>query len=168
MPAITLASYISTVLVFLAKMAGVVDAVVVPVPTGSTLDGTSRYLREESPETEVVAVDSRGSVALGGIAGPRLLTGIGAARRSRFLLDRRLYDRVVLVDDPRAISFCRFVADRTGLRLGGPSGAALAAAAELVAEAGPERAVCLCPDYGDRYAQTLHDHQRLEAHATGR
>ena len=163
-----LAHYTSTGPEILRQMDGVADAVVVPVSTGGTLAGISRYLREERPETEVVAVDSRGSVALGGIAGPRLLTGIGAARRSRFLLDRRLYDRVVLVDDPRAISFCRFVADRTGLRLGGSSGAVLAAAAELVAEAGPERVVCLCPDYGDRYVQTLYDDEWLEAHGIER
>ena len=146
------------------QMEGRVGTVVVPVSTGGTLGGIGRFLRAESPETELVAVDSRGSVALGGEPGPRLLTGIGAARRSEFLLDARLYDQAVLVEDASAIAFCRFVADRTGVALGGSSGAVLAAAAGLIAEGRRERIVCLCPDYGDRYAATIYDDAWLEQH----
>jgi 2,3-diaminopropionate biosynthesis protein SbnA len=147
-----------------AQMEGKLDAVVVPVSTGGTLAGIARYLRATSPQTEVVAVDSRGSVALGGEPGPRLLTGIGAARHSEFLLDTSLCDRAVLVDDARAIAFCRFVAEHTGLALGGSSGAVLVGAATLLAEGRRGRIVCLCPDYADRYATTLYDDDWLERH----
>src|SRR5204863_3761643 len=56
-----------------AKLGGELDAVLVPVSTGGTLAGIARFCRQESPTTRVIAVDARGSVALGGSPGPRLL-----------------------------------------------------------------------------------------------
>ena len=53
------------------------DAVFVAVSTGGTLAGIGRYFREASPDTRIIAVDARGSVALGGSPGVRKLTGIG-------------------------------------------------------------------------------------------
>jgi cysteine synthase len=46
-----------------------VDAVFVAVSTGGTLAGIGRFLREASPDTRIIAVDARGSVALGGSLG---------------------------------------------------------------------------------------------------
>jgi cysteine synthase len=46
-----------------------VDAVFVAVSTGGTLAGIGRYFREASPDTRIIAVDARGSVALGGSLG---------------------------------------------------------------------------------------------------
>jgi N-(2-amino-2-carboxyethyl)-L-glutamate synthase len=146
----------------LEQLCGDLDAVLVPVSTGGTLAGIGRFLRRESPATRIVAVDARGSVALGGLAGPRLLTGIGAGRRSSFL-SPDLYDQRILVGDAEAFACCRALALSTGIRVGGSSGAALAACARLLAaEPELERIACLCPDSGLTYASTIYDDAWLE------
>ena len=133
------------------------DAVFVPVSTGGTLAGVARCLRAESPATRIVAVDARGSVALGGRPGPRLLTGVGAGRRSSFVT-ADLYDERIFVDDVEAFAFCRALAAETGIHVGGSSGAVLAACGRMLAS-DPDRGrvVCLCPDRGEAYASTIYD-----------
>jgi 2,3-diaminopropionate biosynthesis protein SbnA len=149
----------------LAQMRGELEAVFVPVSTGGTLAGVARYLRSASPRTRIVAVDAAGSVALGGAPRPRLLTGIGAGRPSAFL-SAELYDEHVLVGDAQAFACCRLLAAATGIRVGGSSGAALAAAARGLAEdPGLGRVVCLCPDRGEAYTSTIYDDRWLAAHA---
>lgn len=145
-------------------MDGDLDAVLVPVSTGGTLAGIARFLRRESPATWIVAVDACGSVALGGRPGPRLLTGIGASRPSSFLAPG-LYDERILVADAAAFACCRALAAATDIRVGGSSGATLAACARLLA-ASPEleRVVCLCPDGGAAYASTIYADRWLARH----
>jgi cysteine synthase A len=106
---------------------------------------------------EIVAVDSAGSVALGGAPGPRRLTGIGSSQRSRFLRPW-MYDEQYAVDDVRAIAVCRALRDAGGPWVGGSSGAALAACLEHL-ERNPQlrHPVVICPDHGRSYADTLYD-----------
>ena len=67
-----------------------VDAVFVAVSTGGTLAGIGRYFREASPDTRIIAVDARGSVALGGPPGVRKL-------------DRHGLQSAIRVRDPRTL-----------------------------------------------------------------
>ena len=137
------------------------DAVLVPVSTGGTLAGIARFLRRESPATRVVAVDAQGSIALGGTPGPRLLTGIGAGKRSAFATPD-LYDERVVVGDAEAFAVCRALATRTGIEVGGSSGATLAACARLLArEPELERVACICPDGGQSYRSTIYSDRWL-------
>lgn len=145
----------------LHQLRGRVDGVVVPVSTGGTLAGISRFFRRASPRTRILAVDARGSVALVGSPGRRLLTGIGASRRSLFV-SRADYDEAFLVDDSTAFAHCRALAATASLRVGGSSGAALAAAIRYLAdEPDCERLVCICADGGDGYASTIYDDRWL-------
>jgi 2,3-diaminopropionate biosynthesis protein SbnA len=145
----------------LAQVGGELDAVVVPVSTGGTLAGIGRFLRRESPCTHVIAADAHGSVALGGRPGPRLLTGIGAGKRSSFAT-RDLYDEAVLVRDADAFAFCRALAANTGIEVGGSSGAALAACAHALArDPDLERVACICPDGGQSYRSTIYSDRWL-------
>jgi len=163
-PANPLAHQLGTGPEILNQMGGSVDAIVAAVSTGGTLAGIARFFRRASPETRLIAVDARGSVALGGAPAPRLLTGIGASRRSRFLLPD-LFDERILVGDREAFAACRALAVATGLWVGGSSGAVIAAAACLVArEEDAERVVCLSPDGGDRYRSTIYDDGWLAEH----
>jgi 2,3-diaminopropionate biosynthesis protein SbnA len=132
-----------------------VDAIFVAVSTGGTLAGIGRYIREVSPDTKIIAVDVRGSVALGGPAGAWKLTGIGSSRRSDFVSSGD-YDDLIFVGDQEAIAFCRALDDDTGIKIGGSSGACLAACARyLQANVSVERAVCICPDRGEHYASSI-------------
>ena len=135
---------------------GSMDAVFVAVSTGGTLAGLGRYLRGRQPKARVIAVDVPGSRVFADPAGTRLLTGIGASRPSAFLRPGD-WDDVVIVDDADTVSHCHTLAETTGIRLGGSSGAVLAACARYLAEH-PEitSPVCVCPDSGGNYTQTLY------------
>ncbi|MEV6345287.1 pyridoxal-phosphate dependent enzyme [Actinoplanes sp. NPDC051851] len=133
-----------------------IGAVFVAVSTGGTLRGLSDRFREESPGTTVVAVDVEGSIALGGAPNLRRLNGIGANRPSQFLDDAH-YDEKILVRDTAAIATCRSLRDQTGIFLGGSGGAALAACLRhLMAHPETGLAVCVCPDGGGEYSETLY------------
>jgi 2,3-diaminopropionate biosynthesis protein SbnA len=141
-----------------------VDVVFVAVSTGGTLAGIGRFFRETSPKTRVIAVDARGSAALGGAPGKRRLVGIGSSRQSEFL-DARLYDEHIYVEDCEAFAFCRALEASTGIAVGGSSGACLAACARyLQAHGGIERAVCLCADRGEHYASSIFSDSWLAQH----
>ena len=134
-----------------------VDAVFVAVSTGGTLAGIGQYFREASPDTRIIAVDAVGSVALGGYPGVRKLTGIGSSRRSEFA-DAGLYDELMYVQDFEAFAFCRAVDAATGLKVGGSSGACLAACARyLQSHKAVERTVCICADRGEHYASSIYN-----------
>ena len=141
-----------------------VDAVFVAVSTGGTLAGIGRYFREVSADTRIIAVDARGSVALGGSPGRRKLTGMGSSRRSEFV-GPGLYDEVSYVGDCEAFSFCRALTEATGMRVGGSSGACLAACARyLQSYPEAERAVCICADRGENYAASIFSDAWLAQH----
>ncbi len=155
------AHYLGTAPELFEQMERKVDAVFVAVSTGGTLAGIARYFREASPDTRIIAVDARGSVALGGAPAQRKLNGIGSSRRSEFV-DSRLFDELIYVDDAAAFACCRALDFHTGLKVGGSSGACVAACARYLSEQNSvERAVCICPDRGEHYKSTIFSDQWL-------
>ena len=132
---------------------GKVDILVCCVGTGGTLSGTGRYLKEQSPELQVFAVEPDASPLLsGGQAGAHGIQGIGANFIPK-ALDRTVYDQVIRVTDEDAFRMGREIVRREGVLVGISSGAALWAAGELAQR--PEHAgktiVAILPDSGDRY-----------------
>jgi 2,3-diaminopropionate biosynthesis protein SbnA len=147
----------------LRQMGAELDAVFVAVSTCGTLAGVGSYLRHASPRTRIVAVDAQGSVVFGGVPAPRLLVGIGAGRSPDFAIEG-LYDDVVHVDDATAFATCRAVEEGSGLRVGGSSGAVVAACLRYLGEEpGLDRVVCICPDTGDNYTSTIWNDAWLQA-----
>jgi 2,3-diaminopropionate biosynthesis protein SbnA len=145
-PANPRAHYASTAPEVYADMRGRVDVVFVAVSTGGTLAGIGRYFRERSPSTRVVGVDARGSVVFGGPPGPRLLTGIGSSQRSNFIQPDH-FDEHHLVGDEEAFAFCRALFQATRIKVGGSSGAVLAACARYLARHPQARRVmCVCAE----------------------
>ncbi|WP_405150361.1 2,3-diaminopropionate biosynthesis protein SbnA [Sphaerisporangium sp. NBC_01403] len=129
------------------------------VGTGSTgtFVGCACYLREHSPHTRIIAVDSLGSVTFGAEPGRRWIPGLGASRRPE-LCRPELADEVVHVPEEDAIRECRRVARNTGLLVGGSTGSVLAAIAGR--EEGfrdRPRVAAISPDLGDRYLKTVYD-----------
>jgi cysteine synthase len=132
-----------------------VDAVFVAVSTGGTLAGIGRFFREASPDTRIIAVDARGSVALGGSRGVRKVTGIGSGQRAEFVSPGH-YDEIIYVGDCEAFAFCQALDAATGIKIGGSSGAVLAACSRyLQTHDKIERVVCICADRGENYASTI-------------
>jgi len=135
---------------------GTVDIFIAGVGTGGTLSGTGRYLKEQNPAVQIIAVEPYDSPLLsGGSAGPHKLQGIGA----NFIpdnLDREIYDEVITVKTEEAFTAAKLLAHNDGILAGISSGAALHAAMTVARR--PENAdktiVVLLPDTGDRYLST--------------
>lgn len=134
---------------------GLVDIFIAGVGTGGTLSGTGRYLKQQKPSVQVIAVEPANSPLLSkGEAGSHGLQGIGA----NFIpntLDRKVYDEVIPVLEEDAYAAGRALA-RDGLLCGISGGAALHAAVLLGKR--PENQgkciVVLLPDGGERYLST--------------
>lgn len=139
----------------LAAAGADLSAVYAPVSTGGTLAGVATYLRRRA-EVRIVAIDAQASLVTGERAGPRLITGIGASRRSSFLRPE-LYDRSIAVPDAEAFAMCRLLRADTGLLVGGSSGCALAGWwRDFVDHRPAGLSVCLCPDGGQAYLDTIY------------
>lgn len=135
---------------------GSVDIFVAGVGTGGTLTGVGRYLKEKKPDVKIVAVEPKNSAVLStGVAGPHKIQGIGAGFVPD-ILDTKIYDEIIPVENEDAFRFGREIGKREGVLVGISSGAALWAAVELAKR--PENAgkniVVLLPDTGDRYLST--------------
>ena len=135
---------------------GDLDFFVAGVGTGGTLTGTGRYLKEQKPGLQVIAVEPADSPLLsGGKAGPHPLQGIGA-NFVPSILDTDLYDEVLPITGEEAFRYARMMGQKEGILVGISAGAALAAAVKLAKR--PENAgktiAILLPDTGDRYLST--------------
>lgn len=135
---------------------GKVDCFVAGVGTGGTVTGIGRYLKEQKPDVEVVAVEPAASPVLsGGNPGPHKLQGIGAGFVPE-IIDRSIIDKVVKVEAEEAYGAARRLACTEGVLCGISSGAALHVATVLAkdpANAG-KNIVVLLPDTGERYLST--------------
>ena len=135
---------------------GQVDVFVACVGSGGTITGTGRYLKEQNPAIQVVAVEPAESPLLsGGRPGPHKIQGIGA-NFIPSVLDRTVYDRVLPVSGNDAYQGTRELVRTEGLLCGVSSGAAAFAARKLAAmpEYQGKSIVTLLPDTGERYLST--------------
>jgi cysteine synthase A len=132
------------------------DVLFVGAGTCGTLMGCAHYFHEWHRPVRVVAVDSVGSVAFGGVPGPRMIPGVGTSVRPP-LLDEAYLDDAVVVDELATIRACRQLA-RSGFLFGGSTGTVLSGAVEWLDrhDAHELTAVAIAPDLGDRYLDTIY------------
>ena len=136
---------------------GKIDILVGGVGTGGTITGIGQVLKQIKPEFQVVAVEPAESPLLAtGEAGPHKIQGIGA-NFVPDVLDRDIYDEIVLVDAQTAIAATHELMRKEGLLCGISAGAAAAAAQQIASR--PESAgkliVVVLPDTGERYLSTV-------------
>ena len=139
-----------------AQTVGKTDIFVAGVGTGGTITGVGQYLKEQNPQTWVVAVEPASSPLLSkGYAGAHGIQGIGA-NFVPSILDKTIYDEVLAVTDEEAFYCAREVSKVEGLFVGISSGAALAAAVAVArrAENVGRNIVVIFPDGGGRYLST--------------
>ena len=101
---------------------GKLDIFLAGVGTGGTLTGVGRYLKEQDPAIQVVAMEPAGSPVLSqGKSGLHGLQGIGAGFVPK-ALDTTVYDQVVTVTEEEAYSAARRFAKTEGVLVGISSG----------------------------------------------
>jgi cysteine synthase A len=148
---------------------GKVDILISGVGTGGTITGVSEAIKARKPSFKAIAVEPAQSPVLtqtlsGQVVtpGPHKIQGIGAGFVPK-VLNLKIVDEVIQVDQDEAIEYARRAAKEEGLFVGISSGAALWVA-NLVA-ARPENKgkviVAIVPSFGERYLSSA-----LFAHIT--
>lgn len=135
---------------------GKVDIFVAGVGTGGTVTGVGEYLKSQNPDVKIVAVEPLTSPVLSqGKSGSHKIQGIGAGFVPE-VLNTRIYDEVIPVDNDAAFEVGKAIAREEGVLVGISSGAATWAALELAKrpENKGKNIVVLLPDSGDRYYST--------------
>jgi len=141
---------------------GQVDILVAGVGTGGTITGVAQVIKERRPTFKAIAVEPVQSPVLTQTRanqtptpGPHKIQGIGAGFVPG-VLDLKLVDEIIQVDQEEAIAWARRAAKEEALFVGISSGAALKAANVLATR--PENAgktiVTILPDFGERYLST--------------
>ncbi len=136
---------------------GKLDIFISGVGTGGTISGAGKYLKEQNPKVQVVAVEPTESPVLsGGKMGPHMIQGIGAGFVPD-IYDGSVVDDVIQVDSFQAIEAAQEIGKTEGFICGISSGAAAYAARQVAGTDGNEgkRIVAILPDTGERYISTL-------------
>lgn len=141
---------------FLEDALGEVHAVVGTVGSGGSMCGTATHLRSSFPDLYAIGIDTHGSVLFGGKDEKRLLRGLGNSLMPKNL-DHTVFDEVHWVSSAEAFHATRLLHRRHGLYMGGTSGAS-SLVAQWYAERNPDQVVvCLLPDEGHRYQETIYN-----------
>ena len=135
---------------------GQIDALIAGVGTGGTITGVAQVLKQRKPGFRAIAVEPAASPVLsGGSPSPHVIQGIGAGFVPD-VLERKLLDGIVTVENDEALVMARRLAKEEGILCGISSGAAVAAALKYAAGdgAGLGLIVVIIPSFGERYIQT--------------
>jgi cysteine synthase len=117
--------------------------------TCGTLTGVGRYLKERNPEIEVVAIEPRKGHRIPGLKNLKEFKPPG-------ILDPKVIDHVVPVDDEPAYAMTKRLFREEGLIVGPSTGAIVHAAVEFAQEH-KGVAVAISPDSGFKYASFFAD-----------
>jgi cysteine synthase A len=138
---------------------GKVDILISGVGTGGTITGVAEVIKARKPSFRAIAVEPKQSPVLSQTLageplkpGPHKIQGIGAGFVPK-ILNLKIIDEVITIDQDEAIDYARRAAREEGLFVGISSGAALRAAS-LVAERPENKGkviVAIVPSFGERY-----------------
>ena len=132
------------------------DGLVIGVGTGGTITGCARFLKKVNPSCKIYAVEPKKSAVISGEkAGSHSIQGIGAGFVPK-VLNSKLIDEIILIDDDEAFYYGRLLARLEGLLSGISSGAALAATIKIgeSKELINKRLIVILPSFGERYLST--------------
>ena len=169
-PANPKAHYLSTGPELYEQLDGKIDVFIAGAGTGGTLSGVGKYLKEQNPAIQIVAVDPVGSLYYdyfhtGQLTEPHsyLLEGIG----EDFLpstMSFEYVDDVVRVNDHESFAATRELVATEGLFCGVSSGAAVAGGLKYLRrnDRADMNAVILLPDNGSRYLSKVYNDKWME------
>ncbi|MBQ0035462.1 MAG: pyridoxal-phosphate dependent enzyme [Firmicutes bacterium] len=134
---------------------GKVDGFCSGFGTGGTITGIASVLKENNPNTYVVAIEPEKAAILSGKKiSSHLQMGIGDGVIPP-ILDQSLIDEIVLVSDEEAIKVAKELALKEGIIAGISSGTNVSVALKLAKKLGKGKVVVtVLPDTGERYYST--------------
>lgn len=135
---------------------GKVDIFIAGIGTGGTISGVGKFLKEQNPNIEIIAVEPTDSPVLSkGQAGSHKIQGIGPGFVPE-TLNTKIYDEIITITNDEAFKYGKKFSQVEGVLIGISSGAALAAATKIAqrSENKDKTIVVLLPDTGERYLST--------------
>ena len=135
---------------------GKVDIFIAGIGTGGTISGVGKFLKEQNPNIEIIAVEPTDSPVLSkGQAGSHKIQGIGPGFVPE-TLNTEIYDEIITITNDEAFKYGKNFSQVEGVLIGISSGAALAAATKIAqrSENKDKTIVVLLPDTGERYLST--------------
>lgn len=134
-----------------------IDYLFIGVGTSGTLVGTAEHIKQQSPATKIIAVDSVGSVTFGFEPSKRYIPGLGTSKKPP-ICDTKNIDQIMLIHEKEAIQMCSYLLEKYGLFLGGSSGSVLHAVKLSVPHLSKKATVvAISPDFGDKYISTVYN-----------
>ena len=139
--------------------------------TGGTLSGTARYLKEQNPDIQIIAVDAYGSVLKKYWETNEFdeneifsykIEGLGKTIIPENI-DFDIIDQFIKVTDKKSALRARQLAKFEGLLLGYSSGAAMECVFQIRNELSPDDVVVvLFPDHGSRYLGKVYNDEWMK------
>ncbi|TDS10973.1 2,3-diaminopropionate biosynthesis protein SbnA [Sphingobacterium paludis] len=158
------AAHRQTFLEIVQSLGAAPDYLFVPTSTCGTLRGFADAIAEQHAMTKVIAVDAEGSLIFQDKAKPRMIPGMGASRKSHFLVPTQIHD-VVHVSDEECIAGCRHLLDTESILAGGSSGAVVTAIKKYRPSMEDDATiVALIPDNGERYLDSVYSEEWIQKH----
>ncbi|MGW3960839.1 PLP-dependent cysteine synthase family protein [Amycolatopsis sp. NPDC005003] len=146
----------------LSDTLGQVDCLVGPVGSGGSMCGTTRYLRQGSPDLVSIGIDTNHSVLFGQDDGPRVLRGLGNSLMPANL-DHTQFDEVHWLGAADVYAATRELHRRHALFMGPTAGAAYLVGSWWARRHPDLLTVVVLPDEGHRYHDTVYDDGWLAA-----
>jgi len=153
----------------LEQMEGNVDAVVLGVGSSGTVSGFSKYLKANSPQTEIIIADPVGSIVADyvntgkfGESASWLVEGIGEDFIPE-IADFSAATKGYSISDAESFDTARELLRKEGILAGSSTGTLLAAALRFCREqTEPKRVVTFACDTGNKYLSKLYNDFWLE------
>ncbi|MCY1442491.1 putative siderophore biosynthesis protein SbnA [compost metagenome] len=140
-----------------------VDYLFIGAGTTGTLGGVSKYFRERSPKTKIIAVDSVGSVTFGKPSGKRLIPGLGTSTPPP-IHKHSDFDELLRIDEADTVNMCLQLGER-GMLFGGSTGTVLCGVQHYAPRIKKDACVvAISPDMGDRYINMMYCNDWVTEH----
>jgi cysteine synthase B len=146
-PANPLSHYQTTGPEILKQINGEIDYLAVGLGSTGSLMGTSKFLKENIPNIQIVAIEPVKKHKIQGLK--NMEESIVPSIFDPSIIDIHLY-----VNDEESFEYSRLLSEKEGLFVGMSSGAALSGSIKLAEKVKKGNIVTIFPDRGDRYLST--------------